>query len=145
MSTWIREQYGDFDASVAYGNDELLQEALLSDIEDVVEEVLDWHYPDPLPETVKVTGYRYMKFDKEPGLDPDNILTDILERLDEEYGDPNGDGTEPTPRMKAAAKALSEAILSDYQPWACEPCGHAVVDVRQWCELFRPEWLEQGA
>jgi hypothetical protein len=46
--------------------------------------------------------------------------------LDEEYSDPDGDYTKPTERMKVVARVFVDAVLNDYQAWACEPTGEVV-------------------
>lgn len=55
-----------------------------------------------------------------------NALDDALERLDEEYGDPDGTPSEPTEKMKSAAMAFAKDLLAEYVVWACEPTGETV-------------------
>ena len=53
----------------------------------------------------------------------EEILGDVLQRLDEEYGDPEGDGTMPTNKMITAAKELVNVIKSEYTSFMCETNG----------------------
>ncbi len=55
-----------------------------------------------------------------------NITDRLLEDLDEEYGDPDGDYTQATDNMAAAARALAKVIKEEYQPWMCEPTGEVL-------------------
>jgi len=50
----------------------------------------------------------------------DDILLPILEILDEEYGDIDGDGTVPSEKMVNAAKQFGDVILEEYVVKACE-------------------------
>lgn len=56
----------------------------------------------------------------------DTFLEILLEWLDEEWGDPNEDPTDPTTKMKEAAFVLANAISQEYEVWACEPTGNYV-------------------
>ena len=54
-------------------------------------------------------------------LTANDILDDVLESLDDEYGSPYmNDYTESTPRMKDAAENLVKIIKEEYVPWECE-------------------------
>lgn len=61
--------------------------------------------------------------DKEKAWIAEDLLERLLERLDEEHSDPNGDNTEPTPPMSEAAKNFVESVVSGYFVWQCEPTG----------------------
>lgn len=50
----------------------------------------------------------------------EDALERVLENLDEEHADPDGDQTKPSPAMEAAALAFGKAIVADYKSWACE-------------------------
>ncbi len=54
------------------------------------------------------------------------ILDDILETLDDEYGDPDGDHTEATEKMKGAMMELAKVMKAEYKPWMCEPTGEVL-------------------
>lgn len=65
-------------------------------------------------------------------------LDRLLEDLDEKYGDPEGDPTEPSDAMKRAALAFADAILKDYSPYMCEPTGEIVEITKQQAEEAWP-------
>lgn len=68
-----------------------------------------------------------------------SALEHALENLDEEYGDPDGDNTEPTEAMKAAALSFGRAVVADYVPWACEQTGKVIEYTREQCrEIYGP-------
>ena len=98
-----------------------------SDKEDVIEAILEDF--DELPETIEVCGYARMNINLGGAYGP---LERILESLDEEYGDPDGDGSEPTEAMKEAEKAFMAVIAQEYEPWACEEIARETVNVTDW-------------
>ena len=107
--------------------------------DEAIEEILD-QASCPLADygEVVVVGYANV----EPVWKAASILEDFLDRLDEEYGDPDGDITEPTEAMKQAADAFVRAVLAEYQTWVCEPTGEQVrVDALKWAQEHRPDWL----
>jgi len=72
-------------------------------------------------------------------------LEDIIERLDETYGDPDGiRETEITDRMKSAQDRFLRVVRDEYQAqcWACEEITRVTINVREWIEKHRREWLE---
>lgn len=81
---------------------------------------------DSLPETITLTGYVRM----EP---PDvNVLEGLLERFDEECGDPDGGYSKPTPAMLEAEEAFLAIVRSEYKSWACEDVYSEEVNVAAW-------------
>jgi len=54
-----------------------------------------------------------------------------LENLDEEHGDYDGDPSDPTEGMKAAALAFGRAVVDDYVPWIMKSNGDVVVYTRE--------------
>jgi hypothetical protein len=102
-------------------------------------EVGNEHVPNllsKLPKTIRVTQYVRMP------LSMPSVLDDLLERLDEEHADPEGDFTRPTPAMKEAEAAFLDVVRHEYKVWMCEPIGHEDVDVEEWIREEHPEWLE---
>lgn len=95
-----------------------------------------------LPAEIEVMGYERMRPTPK---DVGDFLDDVLTRLDEEYGDPDGDGTKSTPRMLEAERAFIAAVLDDYQSWACEQTHSETVNVADWVREHRPDWLEAGS
>lgn len=123
-------------------------ERLSESIEDVVERVLDDavlnrgesfdETADRLEWPLKIYTYRR----KVVGIDVKTAaarvaLDLVLERLDEEYSDPDGDGTTPTATMCAAAATFVEAVTAGYAGtagyfvWQCEPTGDFVEITRE--------------
>lgn len=107
------------------------------DMDNAIEEVLD--DMEPLPETIEVTAFRRERIGRHwCGM---KILDYILESLDEQFGDPDGERMTPTPAMFAAADALWATIEADFVPWACEAVETFEVDVQKWVREVRPDWL----
>lgn len=63
--------------------------------------------------------------------EPADVLARLLEGLDEEYG-AEGEPTEPTAAMLAAAEAFVAVVRAEYVPWACEAVLTVQVDVATW-------------
>ena len=76
---------------------------------------------DRIKYPIIIHEYKRMKI----SLNPDNILEDILEQLDDEYADPEGDYTDPTKKMKKAAEDFVSVIKAEYNPYLCEPTNHS--------------------
>ena len=94
---------------------------------------------EPLPATIEVCGYARMKATVST-LDH-RALEDLLDTLDEEYG--GDDPTEPTGRMRAAAKRFVKAVLSEYVVWNCEVIERRTVNVAEWVHANAPHWLTE--
>lgn len=70
------------------------------------------------------------------------ILGHLLERLDEEYGNPKRGGT-CTEEMELATKQFIEEIKEHYEVWACEEVIRETIDIAEWVRKHRPDWLEE--
>lgn len=125
-------------------------------VEFALEAAYDPEAADPLPELIRagagdgtIEVYAYERTELPEGvpcLAPGAIVDQLLEALEEEYGDPDGAGmNDPTPEMLAAAGALSAIIRSQYKPWHCEQVAKATVNVDAWVRKHRPDWLEPRA
>lgn len=113
--------------------------------DDAIEAILDALEPAEFDEIGEVTVYGFQPMKPSPSLgwDPLDIL---LEQLDEQHGDPEGDGTRPTEAMRAAEKVFIDAVLAEYESWACEPSGEIVtVNALEWVREHRPGWLTEKA
>ena len=104
-----------------YGETE--QERLDTDPEDVVSSVFDsyeavaeYEYP------FIVHIFKRQKVD----IDGDYVLERILENLDDDHADPDGDYTKPTEKMKIAVEKLIEVIKSEYRSFMCETTGEKI-------------------
>ncbi len=100
-------------------------ERFVGDIGDSLDEALD-----SIAWPIRVQHFKRMDVGGEPAAQriADDAIERQLEILDDEYGDPDGDYSEPTDRMKAAALAFGNAVVADYVSWACEPSG----EVTEW-------------
>jgi hypothetical protein len=98
----------------------------------------DWD--GPLEGTLIICGYARMLV----GTAYMHPLEDILDTLDEEFGNPYGDLSEPTPKMKQAEAAFLKVIEEEYVPWACEEVCRKEIDVLKWVKENRPGWLEEA-
>jgi hypothetical protein len=116
------------------------EQLLVDDLDELIERVLDDAVEkvgesfdviaDRIVWPVKVNVYRRMVVsDKDKSHLAEVLLEDLLDRLDEEHGDPNGDGhSKSEPEMLAAARAFVDSVVSKYKVWACEPTG-AVIEI----------------
>lgn len=88
---------------------------------------------------IKVLVYKQEKLWAEDNLDKyaKGILEDILEDLDENYGDPDDFGTTPSEDMKKASFELAKVIIKDYHVWRCEPMGEVIEYTEEQVEAFK--------
>ena len=112
-----------------------------TDIDEAVEyfleniEIKDW------PEITEVSGYAKLKIsESEKARYAERILENLLEDLDEEYG--GEDYTEPSDKMKEAAKRFMDEFVNEYQVWRCWPEVTEKVNTMEWVKKNRPDWLE---
>ena len=111
-----------------------------------IESYLDGFWPEILRETHEVTVFEYRPVTIQIS-DCGSPLENVLEYLDEQYGDPDG-----TPdyagaqEMQDAEKAFLDTVISHYKPWACEQTGKSVtVNALEWVREHRPDWLKDPA
>jgi len=83
-----------------------------------------------MPATVEVIGYARMK--PEVSFLASHLLSQALESLDDEFGDPDGDYTEPTKDMRSAEQVFIKAILAQYTSWLLKEARTVTVDVPLW-------------
>lgn len=136
MTKLPRMTYAEWRASKAdYANvvlwgDEHDEQISADDIDEAIEVRIDevLTNEDDAAETVTVWGYARM----EVKVDVDRLLESVIEPLDEELGDPDGDYTEPTAAMLEAAKAFAKVVEKEYVQWACESVVAVEVNVAAW-------------
>ena len=77
----------------------------------------------------------------------EDLVYDIMEYLDMEYGDPDGECvSDVTDEMIEAARKFVDTVLEGYTSWACEPNGEwTTVDVRDWILKHSPGWMDDDA
>jgi hypothetical protein len=145
---WEREVQKKPEEEIVYWScDDAAEQLYHDDPDDAVEEFID-DFLDPkmtpaevleaIPAEIDVYGYARMK----PSISEETSLEHLLEVLDEEYGDPDDSSTEPTPAMLAAEKQFHEAVLREYESWACKKVCTKTVDSKEWIQKNRPDWLE---
>lgn len=93
-----------------------------------------------LPETITLKRYSREEM-HDPTRQVESLVEDLLEILDEEYGNPDS-MTELNEGMRAAAKVFAKEIHKHYRVWSCKVVGEEEVDVRKWAEKEHPEWIE---
>jgi len=70
-------------------------------------------------------------------------LANLLERIDEDYGDPENEPDEPTEKMKVVEKAFIDVVIAEYKPFMCIETGNREeVNLLKWVEENCPEDLE---
>ena len=104
--------------------------------DEAIEYILD-DIDEPLPEKITICGYARMSISTELFHPLENILDD----LEEEYGNPWGDPFEPTEKMKEAERTFLEIVQQEYTPWACEEVCRKEIVVANWVKENAPEWL----
>ena len=122
---------------VAYWGPEDCEQLTHEDMDEAIEEMLDGTYPGPLSGKIEVYGYARM----EVGV-PSGALEDVLENLHMEYGNPDENWEDPTPKMKLAEEMFLEVIRSEYKPYLCEIIETQEIDVAKWVLANRPDWLK---
>lgn len=115
------------------------EETLVESQFDAVESYLDDLSLDQMPETLTVQGF----VPRKPTVgDCGRVLQRLIEDLEEEYGNPDGDCWTPTQTLRDAEQVFLKAVLAEYQAFACEPFGDSVIIVvRDWVQENRPDWL----
>jgi hypothetical protein len=111
----------------------------LDDREHVI--TVDLEDCDPLPETITVIGFARTVV--EPS-DCPSVLANLLESLDAEYGDPDGDYTNATAEMLAAEEVFIKAVLAEYHVAIVEPVTSEEINVQTWVKEHAPHWLEDA-
>jgi hypothetical protein len=112
-----------------------------SSIEEFVESYLDERDPSGWPDTLEVVKWERQKIG-DADLQPPE---DLYEMLDEEYGDPDEEPTEPSENVLALWEKYAAAVKEEYHVWACEPTNEVHrIQVRDWVQKHRPRWLDQA-
>ena len=95
---------------------------------EAIEQELDDLPRNEWPITIEIHEYRPMKAQ----LHADSLLERVLEDLDEEHGDWEGEAAGPTPKMREAAQVFADTVLAEYYVFQCESVGKAKYDVQLW-------------
>lgn len=125
-----------------------------SDEDEAIEEYLDFSlHPNmtaaqamaALPKTVEVYGYTRDEGpdEKEKNSWALGLTEQLLEWIDDEYGDPDGEtDNENEPEVKNIAREMVDKALENYTIWRCHKVCTKTVDVEEWVKKERPDWLE---
>lgn len=111
------------------------------DIASAIEEIVDGlgALPDSDDECIVVEGWTRRSAE---GFLDGSIIERALESLDDEFGDPDGGYSEPTPAMREAEAAFIRAVLAEYPVWSCYTAVLVRVPVLPWVRDNCPGWLE---
>ena len=115
--------------------------------EDAIKELLDDCDPGDWPDEIIVYGFDRMEPD--PRVFSESLLEQILERLDEDFGDPDNE-TEITTEMRDAESTFIRAVLDEYTPFACGQVSEESVNLLAWVIAEQPllcrqvRWTESG-
>jgi hypothetical protein len=135
---------------VMYGFDD--SERLFNELDEFIEYHLDICDKDFIANPASIlTIYTYRRMVVAENVYPDasDTYDRIIENLDENYGDPDGDHdvVPLTDKAKEHYAAFVAEIVGAYVPWAGEidrTVPPIVVNVREWVEKNAPEWLKEG-
>jgi hypothetical protein len=126
---------------VEFWGDEMDEVLSYEDMDEYIESVLDdFMEPSHCPETLIVWGYAHKEMTTK---DMPSVLDNLLEGLDEDFGNPDGGYSEVTEAMKEAEKVFLEVVRKEYTPWICEPVCKEEINVTDWIKENRPDWLEE--
>jgi hypothetical protein len=118
--------------------EELLTE---TSIDDAVQQFVDNAAENEIPNMLTVYGFNPVKINKNIkdvfGL---SALENMVERLDEDFGNPDDD-SELTEEMKVAAKDFSEKIIDLYHVFRCEQVDEVEINMVEWCKENDPELI----
>ncbi len=90
-----------------------------------------------MPKTM--TAHRYRP--QNASLNANQVLERVLQELDEEYGNPEDYGDDPTDKMLEAAQEFCQAVIAEYELWMYERTGEIkTVNTKEWAAGYWPEW-----
>ena len=120
----------------------------LGEFHDVITDMLDGLTPETTPKTITLVPYRRRTPTLQGWPKYNSPLQHILELLDTEYGDAEGEWEQDDKDvavMATAEKKFIEAVCARYHPWGCEPIpGESeTVNCQEWIAEFQPQWIKQ--
>ena len=117
--------------------DEHREELTWTDRDEAIEYGIDDAAEDS-PETIMVYGFARMT----PSLDANDVREWLANGPFDELLDPDGDDWW-TDDMQRAAEEFCARIRGAFKPWACEQVTKETVNVREWLQEHRPDWLAE--
>ena len=125
--------YGERDSEILIHTN---KEEAIEDVLDVLDDLIS-----PMPKEIEICAFKRVNVkDKLTNLSGE-ILSILLEKLDEEYGDLEGTETRPSKKMTDASLVFVSSILEDYIPWRCEIFEKEKINCKEWITKNNPEWL----
>ena len=113
-----------------------------TEMEEAIDDFLNEN--DDLPAKLTVYGFNHVVIDKKT---KDwlvrQTLEDMLERLDDEYGNPDDNITKATEETKAASKEFVDKIVSSYYVWRCDQVAKVEINMAEWLKEHDPELLDR--
>ena len=112
------------------------QEVLDADLDDCIERYLDSDDEDfEAPETITVEAYERMKLSRER---VESHLSDMVESIDDDYGDPDGT-SDPAPQIMEAWQSFCKIFVDTYEVWRCDrtPGLDRTINLAEWREKRR--------
>ena len=103
-----------------------------TDRDEAIHDYLDQYDDDNAPDTVTVYGFAKMVPDAK--WQAITMLDNLLDVLDNEYGDPNGHAGQygATDTMRDAALEFVNKVLAEYRVYACDEVSCETVNVDEW-------------
>jgi hypothetical protein len=111
--------------------------------DEAIADVLDARPPGPITADALVVVVA-MRPEKLPFEFVNRLLHGVIESLDVEFGDPDGDAWGPTPAVTDAWAVFCRALVAEYPVWACAEVARIEVDPVAWSREHRPDWLEES-
>ena len=110
-----------------------------TDIDEAIEYILD--DMTEIPKTIPVSKFKRIDTSKNVDGFSTYILDALIEKLDEEFGDPEGTETKETDGMKISAKTFIENVLKEYVCWQCEEVEKIEINCKEWILKNRANWI----
>lgn len=75
-----------------------------------------------------------------------SLVEQLVEWIDDEYGDPDGGGcgNENEPACQDIAREMVETALQNYVVWRCSKVETKTINVEEWVRRERPDWLVEA-
>jgi len=138
----MTEKPDPFDSAKYFDHDQSAARLTHTEISEAIHDFLDtleFAEIRALPKTMTIYGFKPMEVsESQMQRWADDAIENMLERFDEEYGDPEG-GSEPMkPDDKKALEKLwletVRATVAKQYVWNCEGCGSREIDITEYIQ-----------